>query len=132
MAYGRKGADWYVNSAQRMSQVKVREVFGDLERGDGSVPMSYILTITKGADLIGNWQIRSYIEAQLLPEGWNSGIGRGKAKLSAARRQAQRLMHELAFTRVEGIPYISKADLDARLDQRKAAIHERLIKFKIS
>lgn len=128
MAYGQQGNRFYVNSAQRWSVDKVEELFDKEEKGGGAVALGYIETITSGADLKGKWAIRSYIEESLLPAGEESLVPAGQVRFAqrrAARRQAQRVMLEFAFpTTDEGLPYISKADLDAYLDARKAAIRE--------
>jgi hypothetical protein len=94
MAYGQQGSGFYVNSSQRVSRDVVDEKFGRLSKGDGSVPLRHIETITGGADLKGNWAIRSYIEETLLPAGQERPIPAGQvrfAQRSAARRQAQRI-----------------------------------------
>lgn len=128
MAYGQQGNRFYVNSAQRWSVDKVEELFGKEEKGGGAVALGYIETITSGADLKGTWAIRSYIEESLFSAGEEGLLPAGEvrfAKRGAARRQTQRIMREFAFpTTAEGLPYISKADLDARFAARKAAIHK--------
>jgi len=123
MAYGQKGNTWHVNSAQGVSRDRVDETFGKESRGDGSVSLSYIETITSGADLKGKWEILSYIEKSLLPAAGQVGL----AGRRAARRQAQRIMREYPMPTTDkgGVPYISRAaELDGYLDKREAAIRE--------
>jgi hypothetical protein len=126
MTYGRKGNDWQVNSSERISRYKVDARFGLKSKGDGEVSMAYLETITQGADLLGSWAIRSYIEERLFLAG--PPIPQGEVRFArrrAARRQAQRLMSALGLPKTpEGIPYISKADLDARIDARKEEIRQ--------
>jgi hypothetical protein len=127
MAYGRKDSDWYVNSSERISRYEVDARFGSQSKGNGEVSMAYIETITHGADLRGSWMIRSYIEEQLFLAGPPIPPGEVRfARRRAARRQAQRLMSDLGLPKTpEGMPYISKADLDGRLDARKEEIRKR-------
>lgn len=103
--YGRDGNRWYVNSAQSWSRDgKVEEHFREAAP-NGSVPLGFIETLVDGADLVGRWAIRSYIESN-----WYS------------RRSAQTIMRNLPMQRAREIPYTTKKTVDDYLDAREAKI----------
>ena len=127
MTYGKQANRFYVNSAQNLPRDKVDEQFGRESKGDGSVALGYIETITNGAELIGKWAIVSYIEESLLRAEEENLLPPGEVRFAqrhAAHRQAQRIMLGFAFPTAQGLPYISKAELDGYLDARKAAIRK--------
>jgi hypothetical protein len=105
MQYGRKGGCFYVNSAQSCSRDRVDEMFLNAAP-DGSVPWEYIETLTGGADLVGDWAIRSYIEAH-----------------GYSRRAAQYLMREYAMSEARGLRHTQARSLGAYFDARKATIY---------
>jgi hypothetical protein len=107
--YGRKGGDWYVNSAQGCRLERVDDVFGFKSTGGGAIPLALIETLVGSADLVGKWAILSHI----IEVG---GYSRGTARV---------IMHEYPMQTTLGwIPYAWRKSLDDYLKARAEATHE--------